>query len=418
MAMQGDNDTLLVANSGGTNISKVCVSASCGGIKEIASKRLQTRNTYIFTVTEIRDPGTGKIRLSATGPISYSDRPQYVQQSAGGRLFYSTRPTSFAPQGTVRYIDPKLTVPDPRQVYQYAVGTTDASTYVLFNSDSIAITRFQGTNPPSDRLTIYDHVYGDTLGGSCNGVANTICGTDSVVVSAVNKVNAQSGDVVARNDVDPARLGLTDTTFVAASGDRSWIGFGEGNTRGGTGRVLMVNDAAGTPEPGYFSPAVTVRDLLENASESVAGLAIDSRGASVAVHGKASYFAALENPFHLRLQGQYDTFDVGAGITYHPRADMRNGFVGSSPSDSTRTAFVASSNGSIEVVDAFNFVSRGTLQIKGTMYGPLRASLPFPTDNVGVPSTDPRFIILKLFGLTSNGLVVINLRAQDIKPVP
>jgi hypothetical protein len=97
---------------------------------------------------------------------------------------------------------------------------------------------------------------------------------------------------------------------------------------------------------------------------------------------------------------------------------MRNGFVGSSPSDSTRTAFVASSNGSIEVVDAFNFVSRGTLQIKGTMYGPLRASLPFPTDNVGVPSTDPRFIILKLFGLTSNGLVVINLRAQDIKPVP
>jgi hypothetical protein len=418
MVVQNDNDTLLVANSGGTNISKVCIAASCGGIREIPSKRLQTRNTYIFTVTEVRDPATGRIRLSATGPISYSDRPQYVQQSAGGRLYYSTKPTAFAPEGTIRYIDPKLTVPDPRQVYQYAGTTTDQATYVIFNSDSIAITRFQGTTPPSDLLTIYDHVYGDTVGGSCNGIPNTICGTDSVVVAAANKVNAQSGDIVARNDVDVNKLGLRDTTFVASSGDRSWIGFGEGNTSGGTGRVMMVNDPAGTPAPGFFSPAVTVRDLLENASESVTGLGVDLHGASVAVHGTQAYFAALENPFHLRLAGKYDTFDRGAGIAYHPSADLRAGFISGSPSDSTRTAFVASSNGSIEIVDAFNFVSRGSLQIKGTLYGPLRASLPFATDNVGIPSTDPRFVVLKLFGLTSNGLVVINLRAQDITPVP
>ena len=418
MVLQNDGDTLLVANSGGTNISKVCIAAACGGVHEVASARLQTRNTYIFTVTETRDAGTGRISLSATGPISYSDRPQYVQQSAGGRLFYSTKPTAYAPQGTIRYIDPKLKVPDPRQVYQYAETNTGTNTYVIFNSDSILITRFQGTSPPSDLLTIYDHVYGDTVGGSCGGVANTLCGTDSVVVAAAGKVNAQGADVVTRNDVDPTRLGLTDTTFVAASGDRSWIGFGEGNTGGATGRVMMVNDPAGTAQPGFFSPAVAVRDLLENASESVSGLGIDLHGASVAVHGAQAYFAALENPFHLRLQGKYDTFGKGAGITYHPSADLRQGFVSSSPTDSTRTAFVASSNGSIEIVDAFNFVSRGTLQIKGTLYGPLRASLPFASDNAGIASTDPRFVILKLFGLTSNGLVVINLRAQDIVRVP
>lgn len=427
MVLQPDNDTLLVANSGGTNISKVCIT-SCSTPREVASKRLQTRNTYIFTVTESRDANTGRIQLSATGPISYSDRPQYLQQSAGGRLYYSTKPTTYAPQGTIRYVDPTLKVPDPRQVYQYAATTASAGTYVIFNADSIMITRFQGLNPPSDRLTIYDHNYGDTLnkpGITCNGSPYVICATDSVVVRAVAAIDTAGGiptgaDVVARNDVNVSALALTDTTFVAASGDRSWIGFGEGNTSGGTGRVMMVNDPAGTPEPGFFSPAVAVRDLLENASEAVFGLGIDLHGANVAVHGAQAYFAALENPFHLRLQGKYNTFARGAGIAYHPSADLRSGFVSSSRSDSTRTAFVASSNGSIEIVDAFNYVSRGTLQIKGALYGPLRVTMPLPSDNNNgtLSPTDPAYIVLKLYGLTANGLVVIDLRASDIKPVP
>jgi hypothetical protein len=407
----------------------VCIAAACGGISEIPSKRLLTRNTYIFTVTEIRDPATGRVHLIATGPISYSDRPQYVQQSAGGRLFYSTKPTSFAPEGTLRYIDPTLNVPDPRQIYQYAGGNPGGSngiaTYVLLNADSILITQYQGSTPPSDRLTIYDHTYGDTVnpaGITCGGSRYVICGTDSLVAAAISKTNNQSGlvvgDVIGRTDVDVNRLGLSDTTFVAISGDRNWIGFGEGNTHGATGRVMVVNDTAGGAEPGFFSPAVAVRDLLENASDIVTGLALDQHGYSAAVHGSKAYFAALENPFHLRLQGVYNTFNSGAGITYHPSADLQLSKVTASKTDSTRTAFVASSNGSIEIVDAFNFVSRGTLQIKGTLYGPLRASLPFPSDNVGILPSDPRYVVLKLFGLSSNGLVVINLRAQDIAPVP
>jgi hypothetical protein len=426
MTVQLDNDTLLVANSGGTNISKVCIAAACGGIKEIASARLQTRNTYVYTVTEVTDPASLRVHLTATGPIGYSDRPQYVQQSAAGRLYYSTKPTAFAPEGSIRYIDPRVKVPDPRQVYQYAVSnsgtTTNQRTYVLFNTDSIKIQTFEGANPPSDSLIIYDHVYGDTLntpGVFCNGSKYVICGKHAYVETAIAMVNAQQGDVIGRLDVDVNKLGLTDTTFVAASGDHNWIGFGEGNTSGRTGRVMMVKDTANTQRDSiYFSPGVTVTDLLQNASESVFGMSLDRHGANVAVHGTKTYFASLEAPFHLRLQGEYDSFDRGAGVVYHPSADLRNGFFGSSPSDSTRTAYVASSNGSIEIVDAFNFVSRGSLQIKGTLYGPLRASLPFATDNVGIPANDPRFIVLKLFGLTSNGLVVIDLRAKDIKPVP
>jgi len=417
-------DTLLVANSGGTNISKVCINpAVCGSFGEILSQRIQTRNTIVQTVTSTRDAATGKIVLTLGTPISYSDRPQYVQQSAGGRLYYSTRPTTTAPAGTIRWLDPKLAVPDPRQVYQYAEKTVD-NTYAVFNADSMAVIKYPNDPVKSDELIMFDHIYGQKFGGSCtapqtNGtvatVANTICGRDSVVMDAVSKVAAQGGDIDARLDVDVGLLGLTDTTFVASSGDRNWIGFGEG---GGKGRVMMVEDLAGDPQPRFFSPGTAVNDLLDNASENVLGMGLDLHGSTVAVHGQQSYFATVEDPFHLRLQGKYDSFDRGAGIAFHPSADLRSTAVSSSKSDSTRTAFVASANGTIEVVDAAYFTARGALQVKGTLYGPLRASLPFPTDNVGIPASDPRYVIVKLFGLTSNGLVVINLRAQDIAPVP
>ena len=418
MAVQNDNDTLLVANSGGTNISKVCINAAaCGRIGEVLTQRLQTRSTFVFTVTETRDPQTGKIHLAVAGPLTYSDRPQYVQQSAGGRVYYSTRPTPTAPEGTIRWLDPAKRVPDPRQIWQYATPSSDPTTYAVFNSDSIHVITAPAASVKSDEMIIYDHIYGDTVGGSCNGVLNVICGRDSVVVDAATKVNAQGGDIEAVNNLNVGSLGLTDTTFVAASGDRTWIGFGEGNTRGGTGRVMMVNDPSG-PSPGFFSPAVTVRDILNNASEPVFGLGLDLHGAYVAVHGQETYFASLESPFHLRLQGKFNSFDQGSGVAFHPNADMRNGFFSSSNTDSTRTAFVASSNGSIEVVDTKFFINRGSLQIKNNLYGALRASMPFPSDNVGVPATDPSYVILKLFGLTPQGLVVINLRAQDIQPVP
>jgi hypothetical protein len=427
MALQKDNDTLLVANSGGTNISKVCINTVvCGGrIGEVLSQRLKTRNTFLYTVTQILIPGTvDHFHLTDIGPISYSDRPQYVAQSDGGRVFFSTRPTDFAPAGTIRWLDPKLPVPDPRQIYQYAAPSGDQNTWAVFNADSVLIVPANQTVANGvDSVWVFDHVYSDTslVPHSCTNrahqvVIGTICSSGTDVSVVAPNVAAQGGDVIAVNNLDVGSLNLTDSTFVSASGDKTWVGFGEGNTHGGVGRVMLVNDVAGTPEPGFFSPGVAVRDLLENASEPVFGMGLDLHGAAAVVHGSQSYFTSLESPFHLRLQGKFDSFDQGAGVAFHPSADSRN--FSASLTDSTRTAFVASSNGSIEIVDAAYYIARGTLQIKNNLYGPIRASLPFPTDNVGVPTTDPNYIIVKLFGLTSKGMVMINLRAQDIQPVP
>jgi hypothetical protein len=72
-----------------------------------------------------------------------------------------------------------------------------------------------------------------------------------------------------------------------------------------------------------------------------------------------------------------------------------------------RLAFVASDNGTIEAVDIayYDFV-RGALATKFNLYGPLRASLPFPGD---APS-----VVFKLFGMSSKGLVVIDVTAADL----
>ena len=57
----------------------------------------------------------------------------------------------------------------------------------------------------------------------------------------------------------------------------------------------------------------------------------------------------------------------------------------------------------------YDFV-RGALATKFNLYGPLRASLPFPGDPPGV--------VFKLFGVSSKGLVVVDVTAADILPGP
>src|SRR5437868_7540626 len=392
LAFGNSPETLYVANSGGTNISRVYVGA--GTKAEVLSQRILTRNTYAFVVTQTVDANTGRITLALQGPISYSDRPQYLAVSKAGRVFYSTMPTASAPAGTIRWLDPSLPVPDPQQIWQYGTSTGAGSAmWVMFNVDSAFVLHYTGNTTKSDILTVWDHPYGQLSG--------TLVGSDSDVVSAVAQLGATS-DAELVSNLDVLSLALTDTTFIGVSGDKTWIAFGEGNT-GAAGRVMMVNDPTGSA-PGFFSPGVAVRDLIDNANERVFGVAVDSTGSTLAAHGAQSYFASINNPFHLRLQGKYDSFDNGAGVAFHPGA---NGYT---TVGSDRLAFVASQSGFIEIVDIAYFLNRGKLTLKGNLYGPLRASRPFPGDPPGT--------ILKLFGLSSAGLVVIDLTAADIRPGP
>jgi hypothetical protein len=415
-------DTLLVANSGGTNISRVFIgSASVAAQHEDLANRILTRNVFVQEIVEVRDASTSKITVSKLPIRSYSDRPQNLAQSNTGRIYFSTRPTTFAPEGTIRYIEtlPSFPAPDPRIIHDYVEGTggTDFR-YVIFNIDSLDILAAPANTLLSDQLVMYDHPYGQLTGVICvNGPGcrpSTRDGTpggipDPSVTAVINTMINQGSDIDAVLRLDIQKLALTDTTFVAASFNNHWFAFGEGNSAPGiTGaRIIMIADSVPAPaftRPQFSSPLVTVRDLTENASERVFGLALDKFGKNLVAHGTESYLAEVESPFHLRLQGKYNSFDAGAGIAMHPNADGRN-----TPMPS-RLAFVASASGEIEIIDIAYFINRGKLTLKYPIYGPLKASLPMPGD-------DPT-IVLKLFALTQRGLIVIDVTQADIKAGP
>lgn len=396
LSVSNNTDTLLVANSGGTNISRVFIGSSdASGLHEDLAHRILTRNTYVYVVHWTPSTSGGGSKITIEGPISYSDRPQYIAQSAGGRIFYSTRPTATATAGTIRWLDPSLPVPDPRQIWQYGtIVNTQEIFWAVFNVDSMKVGVADPTSGLSDSLYVWDHPYGQKTG--------VVTAASTNPLSAISDLVAQGSDAEAVLRLDVSSLPLQDTTFAAASGDRHWVAFGEGHSSG-AGRVVMVADSTGVA-PNFFSPLVTISDFTDNASEPVFGLALDRSGGTVAAHGTQSYFGAVEDPFHLRLQGKYDSFDDGAGITFHPLAD------GTLTPQDKRLAFVAAASGQIEVVDIAYYSNRARLMLKHPIYGPIRASLPMPGD--------PPDVILKLFAVSTDGLIVIDLTSSDIKPGP
>lgn len=394
-------DTLYVANSGGTNLSRVFVgAANASNMREDLPNRILTRASYLFKVTEVRDVSTQKIRLTASLPITFSDRPQYVQQSAAGRLYISTKPTAAAPQGTVRFMDPAAAAPDERFILDFATIGNDPNSYVIANLDAVFVTPAPASSNANDILTLCDHPSGTLLPTVCvssdSGVAVTI---------AQLRFTIPTTDVDARANIDVNSLGLTDTTYAAASGDGKWISFGEGNKAPIARAFLLQDDGSVNNYYTYASPAINVLDLINNASDKVFGVALDKTGKTLGVHGAETYFASVTRPFTQRLQGKKSTFASGSGIAFHPNAD------GTTTTQSDRLAFVASNNGTIEAVDiAYYDFTRASLATKFNLYGPLRASLPFPGDS---PS-----VLFKLFGLSAKGLVIIDVTAADILPGP
>jgi hypothetical protein len=393
----------------------------------------------VFEMSESRNTGTGKITVSVPKITSYSDRPQYLAQASTGRIYFSTRPTQFAPEGTIRYVetDPIYRAPDPRIIHSYVEG--DAGTdfrFAIFNLDSIDIQLSPANSPLSDRIVAFDHVYGSddpaaiicvngfdeinfrncelsTLNGqpvdSISPVGAGFNPYDPSIEAVLNTMRRLGSDTEGALRLNLAEMALHDTTFVTASFSNHWIAFGEGNSAPATngGRVIMVYDSIKAPaatEPQFSSPTVTVRDLTENASERVFGIALDKNGQMMASHGLESYMTEVFNPFHLRLQGKYNSLDEGAGIALHPDADGRN-----TPMPA-RLAFVASATGEIEIVDVAYFINRGHLTLKYPIYGPLKASKPMPGD-------DPS-VVLKLFAITQRGLIVVDVTQNDIKPGP
>ncbi len=388
MAIDNSGSLLFVANSGGTNVSMVSL------ITRQESGRVKTANEWVYDIQFSKQDSIG-FKYSIKGPIDYSDRPQYIAQSASGALYYSTRPTSEAIPGTLRRIDNYLDVrSEPRQLWQY--GYVLRNHWVILNADFVG--RVEGGQGLPDEIIICEHTPGQE-------VSTSVCVQDRYVVNAIAQLKAApvNGNVEAAFELDVESLALPDTNFVAVGGDRRRVAFGEANTGQRAGRVMIVTDPSGTPpDQAEYSAGIEIRDLTNNASDKVFGLAVNGNSTNVSVHGVETFFADSS----LRLQGKFATFNDGAGIAFHPNNTEEN-----TQDVSARVVFVASGDKSIQIVDSYSYRLRGRIPIRTNLYGPLRAVRPTPGERAQDPS-----LVVKLFGLTPEGIVVIDVRSGDILP--
>ena len=393
MALDTSSTQLLVANSGGTNISIVSLTS------RTEVRRINTPNTVTYDVSYNQDASTGIIRYTLNPVIDYSDRPQFIGQSQNGNIYYSTRPTSAARPGTIRRVDPepiawgtgiRVDTVAIRQVWQY--GGLQNQKYVILNSDGVSVTK-GATNTDPDIITICDHPFGRSR-------AAMSCFSDSSVELVVAQLRGLGADVEAPRDLNAASLALTDTTFVSVGGDLRWLAFGEGATSR-PGRVILVKDTIGTdPFQATYSDGIEVVDLTNNASDRVFGVALNSNSSMLGVHGAGAFFGDTA----LRLQGTVE-MGGGAGIVFHP---SHNG-TGQLADPLHRTAFVAEADTTIAILDTYFFRQRGTLHLRQNVTGAVRAVLPTAAELAADPE-----LAVKLFALTPTGMIVINVRRCDI----
>ena len=382
MATDTSGNLLFVANSGGTNIDVVDLNT----LTDLRGARVQTPGTSVFDVGWSVSQQTGAMKYTDVIIKNYSDRPQYLAQSANGNLYVSSKPTDFAPEGTLRRIDDPLGSPRMRQIWQY--GNYANQRHTFFNADAVGVV---------DGVTITD----DDLIGICDTDINTLVqhcsGMHRLASSAMADLFSRGTfDAEMVNDLELASLALPDTNFVSAGTDGRRIAFGEGATAGRPGRVVTVTDSLGMPVNGaVYSTALQTRDLQNNASDEIYGVSFNRKSNYLAVHGAETYFADTT----LRLQGKYATFSRGSGIAFNPGNDSKYA------ADSVSQAFVASADSSLQVVDSYHFRLRQNLPLRSNLYGALRTWWTFN------PTAD---VVLKIYGLTPEGLVVIDIRREDL----
>lgn len=341
-------DTLLVANSGGTNISYINLNSGETG-REVF--RYALPNIIAYSITTVKSETTDQPITQRT-VYDFSDRPQYIASTCNGGngtnspcqdviVVYSTTPTPgqstpFGNKGTVRWEN--LTKRTSHFFFEQAMGQTAG------RSDTLEIERFAAA-----------------------GV-----GSDSVLLPARQNIVTPNGSfnysVVVRLD----QLAFRDTTYVRNSGNFRRAVVGEGGPVLGS-RAMAYDATTGfdlTPplpviDNGLSRP-LDVSDFIANSFARVQGVGINFDGELSAIKGDSTYIFDRT----LRLQGILQSKSSGGGLDFHPL----NKGLNSTPLR-TRLAFVASSEAVIDIFDTYCYQKIASVPIRDPIIGPVRASI-------------------------------------------
>ena len=341
-------DTLLVANSGGTNISYVNLLAGTTG-REVF--RYLLPNIVAYSITTVKS-STSDQPITQRTVYDFSDRPQFLATTCTGGtatgspcqdviVVYSTTPTPgqstpFANQGTMRWEN--VTKRTSHFFFEQAMGQSSG------RSDTLEIERFAAAG----------------------------FGSDSLLLPAKQLVTGPNGNfnysVVVRLD----QLAFRDTTYVRNSGNFRRAVVGEGGPVLGS-RAMTYDATMGldnsTPLPVIdrgLSRPLDVADFIANSFSRVQGVGINFDGELSAVKGDSTYIFDRT----LRLQGILQSKSSAGGLDFHPLNTGAN----STPLR-TRLAFVASSEAVIDIFDTYCYQKVASIPVRDPIIGPVRASI-------------------------------------------
>jgi len=364
-------DTLLVANSGGTQISYVDLNAGVTGSGAEVFRYLLP-NIIVYTITTTTSATSG-LPIRVRTKYDFSDRPQFIGatcKEAGGVctevvLTYSTTPTTGQPgpfadrNGTLRWENLTKGIT--------AAGKSDSTTSHFFYEQAIGQTGARG-----DTLEIVRF--------DANGVDS------ATLVPFIDPVT------LASTVVRIQALGFRDTTFVRSSGNARRSVFGEGGSVINSRAMMFDVDRGFDPTFWWIdrgvSPPQDVTDFIANTSATMQGIAINFDGGLSAIRADSTY---ILNPA-LRLMGVLGTTVTNAGLDFHPQNTGINSF----PLN-TRLAFAASSEPVIEIYDTNCYLRVGTIPIRDPIIGPITAAYRVSTGQ------------LVLVGATARGVVIAQL---------
>jgi len=373
---------LIVANSGGTNLSFVTLAANGSGFED---ERYLLPNIVAYKVSV---SGTSITR----SVVDFSDRPQFVGAVCNAScsettVAYSTTPTGgqsgdFANKGTIRYEN--ITRRASHLFFEHATFLRDNK------GDTLEVRRFRSGTYGSDSILVpFPIVMDPDVGGTPR----------------------DAGFLVSLAD-----LGFRDTTFVRNSANFKRAIFGEGGVAKGSrtltydadaglrrvSQQFVTDTARGTV--GNFtsrlafvdagvSPPSDVSDLIANAFSPVRGVAVSADGELFAIRADSTYL--FNNT--LRLYGLLQTQGGNAGFDFHPLNAPGVNLSGGTLA--TRLSFAASREPVLEVFDTRCFQRVGVIAIKDPIIGPLKTAI--------------RGSRIVAVGATARGVVVLNLNPAD-----
>ena len=377
----GVTDSLIVANSGGTNLSFVRLNADGSGRE---SQRYLLPNIIAYKVSIT---GNSAVRTI----FDFSDRPQFVGAVCNAgctetTVAYSTTPTGgqsgdFANKGTIRWEN--LNRRTSHLFYEHATFLRDNK------GDTLEVRRWRSGTFGEDSTLV---PFPLTMRRGRNGTP----GTDSAGVL-----------------VTMADIGFRDTTFVRNSASFRRTIFGEGGLAKGS-RTLVYDadvgmqryytqraDSTGARDlfsdrlivDGGLSRPGDVSDLIANAFSPVRGVAVSADGELFAIRADSTY---LFNST-LRLYGLLQTQGGNAGFDFHPLNAPGPNLSGGTLAN--RLSFAAAREPVLEIFDTRCFQRVGVIAIKDPIIGPLKTAV-----------RGSRIIAV---GATARGVVVLDLNPAD-----